>query len=70
MVGEAKNRAFESAQYVDVGSLGRECNRGRSEARLAIEARTSQTRPGQEMSDGFQVFISNMPTNAAAAPAA
>ena len=55
VMSKTEDRSAKITQHVDVGSFGRECQRGRGQRRLAIQPGATKTRASQEMGDGFQI---------------
>ena len=55
VMGKSINRAFETAEHVDVRRLGRQSHGRSGEGGLAVESGAGEAGPGQEVGDGLQV---------------
>jgi len=54
VMGEAEDRSFEIADYIEIGRFRCERERGCGQRRLAVQPGTAHAGAGQEVGDGFQ----------------
>ena len=55
MMRKAKDRPFETGEYVQIRGLSRESHGGSGEGGFAVKSSSRQTRAGKEMGDRFQI---------------